>query len=72
MINIQVKLMLRDQGGITYSRHSKSIPVDISIKLVPTHFPQQQKIENHDICKALEYNLACYIPIHNQSNYIHG
>ena len=30
------------------------------------------KIYKDDICKALESNIASYIPIHNQSNYIHG
>ena len=30
------------------------------------------KIYKYDICKALESNIACYIPMHKQSNYIHG
>ena len=43
MLNIQSKLTLGDQVSIPYFRRLKKIPFEISIKLVPTHFPQQQK-----------------------------
>ena len=32
----------------------------------------KNNIYKHDICKVLESNVTCYIPIHKQSNYIHG
>ena len=43
MLNIQLKLTLRDQGSVPYFGRLKQIPIEHSIKLVPTHCPQKQK-----------------------------
>ena len=71
MLDIEMKLTLRD-NIVPYSRRSKNIPIEISIKLVTTHCPQQQQDIEVWYKKRLEFNLAYSIPTWKQSNYIHG
>ena len=72
MLNIQAKLTLRDKGAYLILDVRSRTPLSFQSNLYLHIALNNNKIYKHDICKVLESNITCYIPIHNQSNYIHA